>query len=1239
MFSSRLSPEKRKHDEYYDPDYVRVDSSPSKKMRVDDNSIKNEIFTYASPRIKNISDIVSREFQNEITVKQQQLAEIEKRLDYARNMLDRLRFVIVTEYYRKQELSIADGDIKAVRGKTTLFEEELHGPYMPLHPSVKNVVGKRLANVSEVVGRPLPERLAAQNAMHTIRARSQTQKRQERRLHQLIRDHGLVIDHSKEGEGQLLEAAAVLSQTKKECSNLIVTQENRLCPDSTTPPNNRLIKKSTKALNALNAARLNNKTKQLIVIGNTSTYIGAGSGAETEQKTPGGNVLTHKWLVYVQSKDSTISLESFIKKVRFYLHPSFRPNDIVDIRAPPFQIARRGWGEFPMRIQLFFHDHLQQKPVQLIHNLVLDRTLSGMHTLGAETLMEIWLRTDAVIKQEQITPCIEENIEDNEEYMSKEKIAPPISVSQSIIDPTAISHVNTTTKHRTISFSPIKEELDDNIFGSPSKNAEVQTVAETVANILSSSLTKIIDKSPQRRNSSNSHNIETPNLSPTKNSRYQIDGSACSANNGNMVGDQAIQKESITESRSVVPTFCSKNGTEGQLSKLCETKPNAQGVKEVGTAVKSNKSMQLTTPMIMKLSTSNLVSSHNVTNNNKNKNNIIALSQVGRLMPLKIIAPSANNSPINVTVNKTGVLQTKLVQLVDAEGKVKFMRVLMAASQKPSNLNSDAKVEVGSTKTLVSVQNAISLPPSHVEIPTVTKSTNTSEKDASKQIVATRAVIPAQLSSTKKNDSRFQFSNSKSNVKSNTNTVCSPKQMVFQKEGKLFIIDPLQMKLKQEQRKQVSLLKPQANLQRQHQQQVQNQKIQSKAFRGVISDHDYIPSLNTRDSKALTTQGIGLESIKSLNPQSQCQAPELHFGIRKTRAKASNALELLQQRRITFEKDFLDQNIQSVRSAVDYLLHRLPLISPANTLAASFSFVSHNFKEFDALPVMKQRACEWLRAKYITRLVRNHKHCQELNSISKERPWSTREVLVYARHHAFTPILKSFEIGPSSLQPQPPHVPVETNSLLGSQPVRPTKSKLGNKPQQGQEFSQYVKDEVKFEQDYFQYESISLKYRITSWLNGVWQKLMNHEAEGESSEESVDIISTPPKEGVKINIANSKINYANSCEEKLQLFLPIPEHLEESSQLVSDICRDLNIKLQPEQIEQNVIFPSAQAVMAKCLNVFVEKLIRRAVALKQNFPIADNVNITTQDIGKVLVRNTEFDFLTNKNFGTFNYDS
>lgn len=56
------------------------------------------------------------------------------------------------------------------------------------------------------------------------------------------------------------------------------------------------------------------------LLGNTSKFIG-------EEKSLDG--VTHKWLVYVKTKSSDSDVADIVSKVRFFLHPSYKPNDVV----------------------------------------------------------------------------------------------------------------------------------------------------------------------------------------------------------------------------------------------------------------------------------------------------------------------------------------------------------------------------------------------------------------------------------------------------------------------------------------------------------------------------------------------------------------------------------------------------------------------------------------------------------------------------------------------------------------------------------------------------------------------------------------------------------------------------------------------------------------------------------------------------------------------------------------------
>ena len=115
--------------------------------------------------------------------------------------------------------------------------------------------------------------------------------------------------------------------------------------------------------------------KRKIVVGNIAKYI----------EKDGGNS-KFKWKVYIRGSSDNPHLETFISKIRVFLHPTYE-NNIVDLEFP-FKIVREGWGEFPIRLKLFFVDE-RNKPTDLIYQLKLDGPLSGSYTLGSEKVYNI----------------------------------------------------------------------------------------------------------------------------------------------------------------------------------------------------------------------------------------------------------------------------------------------------------------------------------------------------------------------------------------------------------------------------------------------------------------------------------------------------------------------------------------------------------------------------------------------------------------------------------------------------------------------------------------------------------------------------------------------------------------------------------------------------------------------------------------------------------------------------------
>ncbi|XP_040564720.1 uncharacterized protein [Lepeophtheirus salmonis] len=133
------------------------------------------------------------------------------------------------------------------------------------------------------------------------------------------------------------------------------------------------------------------KSKRRFVVGNVSKWIRCDERGQDNS--------THKWMIYIRGDKENPDISNIVKKVRFLIHVSYHPHDVVEVSSPPFHLTRRGWGEFPARIQIHFK-HPDDKPVDVIHNLKLDRTYTGLQTLGSETHLDIWCRNPNFVKFE-----------------------------------------------------------------------------------------------------------------------------------------------------------------------------------------------------------------------------------------------------------------------------------------------------------------------------------------------------------------------------------------------------------------------------------------------------------------------------------------------------------------------------------------------------------------------------------------------------------------------------------------------------------------------------------------------------------------------------------------------------------------------------------------------------------------------------------------------------------------------
>ncbi|XP_068136807.1 YEATS domain-containing protein 2 isoform X4 [Hyperolius riggenbachi] len=280
--------------------------------------------------ISKIETVVKEQFAVEVKNKEHEIEVIDQRLNEARRMMDKLRAYIVANYYASAGFS---------KGHESTASCD---PTVLNHPSIK-----RFLESPSRASSPSNHRSDTPSANN-----SETDS---------------VCTHS-----ELLDKDSHKSRHKG-------TPDGRPGKDSVSTEN--LDSQTSGITRSEDSSR--RFVKKTLVVGNVSKYIPPDKREENDQST-------HKWMVYVRGSRKEPSIHHFVKKVWFFLHPSYKPNDLVEVREPPFHLTRRGWGEFPVRVQIHFKDS-QNKRIDIIHNLKLDRTYTGLQTLGAETVVEVEL--------------------------------------------------------------------------------------------------------------------------------------------------------------------------------------------------------------------------------------------------------------------------------------------------------------------------------------------------------------------------------------------------------------------------------------------------------------------------------------------------------------------------------------------------------------------------------------------------------------------------------------------------------------------------------------------------------------------------------------------------------------------------------------------------------------------------------------------------------------------------------
>ena len=299
--------------------------------------------------------VIREQFAAEVSYKEGELEMIEERILLAKMMLQRLRLGVLAQHY----------GLAAFYPTALDYREETVGEQDTWELFEKEFVTRQIPNADS--------------------ADLQVEEEGEE-------DNSKVMP-SENGKGEVdgeCPSVEELSLEEKEHDSRVSGDKEIISMETTPPlspsailPSNSNLPSNSDVYEEEKSSRFYYKKR--IIVGNTSQYLDPAA----HQVSDGS---THKWMMYVRGSQTEPDISYLVKAVRFFLHPSYHPNDIVRVRTSPFHLTRLGWGEFPIRIQLEFHNKAN-KPVDIIHNLVLDRTHTGQQTLGAETLVDLDLVT------------------------------------------------------------------------------------------------------------------------------------------------------------------------------------------------------------------------------------------------------------------------------------------------------------------------------------------------------------------------------------------------------------------------------------------------------------------------------------------------------------------------------------------------------------------------------------------------------------------------------------------------------------------------------------------------------------------------------------------------------------------------------------------------------------------------------------------------------------------------------
>ncbi|XP_012254143.2 YEATS domain-containing protein 2 [Athalia rosae] len=1179
-----MSAPKRPSDDQ-DPDYAPSGPTNAKQQKIYEETARKNT-------ANKIRAIVEKEFGKEIDDKEKEVLEIQNRLHKALKTLHLLRYVVIKDFYNRKEC---------------LATQSADAAQTQIHPAVKRLIGKTPKRRSTIgLEDPGPststnfEGITQSEDKNEVEACSEPSEI-ERRLGQFPKEEQVTKSEEK-------ISANHLSNNEADCE--LVKKVPRYIP----PKNNV-------TANTGPPRGVRHKVRKRIVVGNISKWI------PPDWREDGAS---HKWMIYVRGSKDAPDITDFVSTIRFFLHPSYQPNDVVQVASAPFHLSRRGWGEFPVRVQLHFKN-LLNKPMDIIHHLKLDRTYTGLQTLGSETVVDIWIHMtsshdskenfeDAIasgstlgVGEEAATEKIKvDSLIIKEENRSADVIGDLVSVPQS-----------------SIKVEPSEDDSEDHFTEANSYLGTENCINmehNYVSNLCRTEHTEIVHSMENNitiKHSVSSLKEEDTGIKTADNDNHLInnaeDTDVTSPNVGRISKD--IEDE-CSPSQTLHNNVFSAESQPAMLDKNEPHVPEEENIKQRTEALQHHSRNLLYNGDVNTLPIK-LVKRNDkfflMTDAAKFSNNKVELTKkVNSDVVKNILVKKIQPGKVSILKN-TDIRLREMTELINGQNRAQTNAPLTRDSSTLDKGTAELELQTdqinssknecileNNTKIELKSQSLLKCNSQQLEMQKLASSLRSIPSKSE----PLRITIPQPFELNKKRQILVLKNNKLISVNAGNNlsltSVLNSKQTSDTKtDGALVNKNKLSvLTTTMRPNEGTSLLKPSVSILKKP--TVDNNLTKVDASKHskpptilkinpsnslLLNANSNIPALQIvtplhnvqGDNRLITIQNpVGQMKLKRLpkyikiDSPEDCQPQKVSVTLGKDKHKILSKQDTYEETLRSIETI----EIKDIFGIMRYIMKRMPLVTPEardSDYRQMHPYACCTQEEFFNFPVGKQRAHEWYRAKAVRSLIRK-------KGFENEELWSTREILLWARHHGYTPVQTSLSIEASS----------KTCKTLSNRST--------GRPSTCTEFLEF-----------------------TEWLEDI-KDLDNPNEESDIEIDVVHISDTKVKSEVK----SEDIDPLQDC-----VTLEVDSPLELPCAFVNETARAIGIKFQKEEIVPGVKHCAVQRVIVEAMQCLIDDLMRRSLAKaweRSSNKCPDTILL--DDVRGAILSREEFDVFTNEGLGS-----